>query len=167
MKNLKITPASPAAAVLRALVLAVVLTACNNSRMSSKAITGVSGATGAPASGSTASTTDNFVITSAGTTAASGGAANAVPNVNILIDPTKSTAAAGGQPALTNHCTVGGGGAQTAKPCVCKFSWQEINQTGGSVVPITRAVSTGVSIIQAALATCPAPSEFATIVDST
>lgn len=50
----------------------------------------------------------------------------------------------------------------SAKPCACQFSWQEVNQLSGTVIPITRTVHTAVSKVQSTFVECATPSVYAT-----
>jgi hypothetical protein len=147
---------APVAAMAATLALAcVTLSACTNYRaVKSTALTtgtGVSGPTGT----TTTTTSSTFKITSVTIGGGSGGA----PNVSVFLESSTSTTA----PRLTDRCRIASSGSSTtAKPCVCQFSWQEINSESGSAIPISRTVQTAVTAVQSFLATCAAPSVYNT-----
>ncbi len=87
----------------------------------------------------------------------------ATPVVNIFMDTVKSTTLA------SAHCnTTSGNNVQTQKPCVCQFSWNEVNPNGGASSSIPRTIQTDVSAVQNNLITCPAPGVYTTeIIDGT
>lgn len=89
--------------------------------------------------------------------------AGTAPNIaRIYFDSTSP----GG--AVTQSCTSSGSSAQNSLPCVCQFSWKEVNHTGGDVVAVSRLVTTDVSLTQPNLVECPLPAVYATeIADGT
>jgi hypothetical protein len=77
------------------------------------------------------------------------------PVGNIFFDTALSTA------PVSTHCNVATAG-QTSKPCVCQFSWAEVNPNSGSNVATNRKVQTTVTQVQPNFLSCTAPSVFNT-----
>ncbi|MEO7161305.1 MAG: hypothetical protein ABI041_00150 [Bdellovibrionia bacterium] len=116
----------------------------------------------APTTTSSTTPTDLFVISSVNinssnspTPVPSGTPSGGTPISNIFFDTTLSTA------AVSSHCNVATSG-QTSKPCLCQFSWAEVNPNSGSNVATSRNVQTTVTQVQPNLLSCNAPSVFTT-----
>jgi hypothetical protein len=58
--------------------------------------------------------------------------------------------------SLDELCSKSGG----SRPCRCRFDWEELNQTSGTIVTIARSVSTSLSLVQPGLVSCTAPSVY-------
>ncbi|MEK6706916.1 MAG: hypothetical protein AABZ06_14120 [Bdellovibrionota bacterium] len=62
---------------------------------------------------------------------------------------------------ITNHCNNADGKKEvTSKPCSCRFSWNEINQTTGMDMVIQRTVETAITNVQSNLVSCSAPEVY-------
>ena len=73
----------------------------------------------------------------------------------VSFDNTRSTA------TLQTLCSADTGtssaGSAVSRPCACKFSWQEVNSTTGSNIPVKRNIQTKVVGVQPYGVTCTAP----------
>ncbi|HLE01090.1 MAG TPA: hypothetical protein VJB59_12555 [Bdellovibrionota bacterium] len=61
---------------------------------------------------------------------------------------------------ISNVCSLTTESSLTPKPCLCQFSWSEVNQTTGSSIVIPRTVTTNVLEVQPSLVTCNAPQAY-------
>jgi len=62
---------------------------------------------------------------------------------------------------ISNSCGVASTASTVDRTCRCVYSWDEMNTTSGTVVPVTREVTTGVTNVQSQLVECAAPSVYA------
>ncbi|HAR43248.1 MAG TPA: hypothetical protein DCS07_11575, partial [Bdellovibrionales bacterium] len=70
----------------------------------------------------------------------------------LSFDNTRSTT------TLQTVCSGATDSTTTAtRPCVCKFSWQEINSTSGTNIPVKRNIQTKVTAVQPYGVTCASP----------
>lgn len=89
------------------------------------------------------------------TIAASGsGGGSGTPTTTVFFNTTTSSG------PVSDSCRVGTSGGATAKPCVCEFTWQEVNPSTGSAVTVPRKVRTTVSNVQSYAVTCAAPEVY-------
>lgn len=155
--NLEIsTKALRTGAIVAALLASILSSGCNNNRLKASALKGSSSATGgrtAPVSTSG----DTFKISNVtiAVQSSSGGTAGA-PLTTVYFDAAQSTV------PISNHCNSAISGETATKPCLCQFSWQEVNTQGSAPVTIPRLVTTDVAIVQPNLVSCNAPDVYAT-----
>ena len=79
------------------------------------------------------------------------------PTVTLFFDTTKSTA------PINNHCnTAASGGTTGQKPCLCQFTWIQVNPNAAanSNSSIKRSVQTSLTNVQAASVTCNGPDVY-------
>ncbi|MGK5085479.1 hypothetical protein WDW37_19500 [Bdellovibrionota bacterium FG-1] len=151
---------------------ASVFSACTNSGAPRKPTKPAARASGTPGSSTEASanvlTTDPALTYRVSSTTleeedsnpvpAPSSTANApAPTVNIFLNADAQAS------PFSYHCnTVTGAsaGGQTAKPCNCEYTWQEVNQTGAKAIAVPRLVRTPVLVAQPNLVSCKAPSMY-------
>jgi hypothetical protein len=167
---------NPSLAIALGATLASFAAGCVNSRLSgvgSKLLVAVT-----PAPSSTININGDYFkignVSIASSNGASGGAAgggtDAQPVTTIFIDPSQSrpagasTATAATAPLLNKSCTISNSGAG-AKDCVCRFTWNESNDSTGTNVSFARSVDTPLTNVQGALATCLAPQAYLTDIE--
>ncbi len=110
----------------------------------------------------TSSVTVKFVLANAIVASSS----QTASSVSLFLDPTKTTPLGEN---LSQYCNVTAATANAqAKACNCEFTWDEINRTSDSLVPIKHKVSTAIATAQPNLVVCPMPAVYASeILDNT
>ena len=93
----------------------------------------------------------NYTVTNA--TAAAG--TSAVPIFTVYLSASNPNT------VISNSCT-GTQSPTNSLPCSCQFSWQEMNQTGATQVPIQHNAVTSVLSVQPTVVTCNAPAIYST-----
>ena len=92
--------------------------------------------------------------------AASSGTTTSSQTTSIFIDTTP-VAGQTTVPMISTYCSAAAGAnGIAAKPCQCQFSWQEINSTGATAIPIPRSVVTPITNVQPNLVECAAPDVY-------
>lgn len=141
--------------MIRTLLLitaAIAISACNNTR--NRGTTGSSTDTTANVVASVDEYKINTVtIASTGSTSGSGTSSF---EASIYFNTSTSSSI-----PISNHCSPASGFQESSKPCLCQFSWTEVNTTGGSSVSIPRLVHTSVSKVQASMVGCATPLAYA------
>jgi len=143
-----------------ALALLITLTGCFSNDLSSQRekfrTSSTSGSSGSTTSGSgldsgttTSPSVTKFFISNVITSTT-----GSSPSASLFFDSTRATPA-GSQ--ISAHCATA-----APKTCVCKYSWQEVNTTTTSSIPIPRSVQTNISSVQSSLVVCALPAVFNT-----
>ncbi len=133
----------------------IFLTGCTNSNLQYPSLlaspTSLMGGSGTPSP-------DQFVISTVSIANSANGTSSSA-TASIFFDTSQSTLNA----LVSNHCNVSSSNSnQISKPCLCQFSWTEINPNGGNSSSIPRKTTTPVSAVQASFIGCPAPSIYNT-----
>ncbi len=140
------------------------LASCTNSlsKKYSDAIIGSNGTTTGTTGGTGSSSQDKIVISTVNIAAPSSGSSTNL-TTSIFFDTAKSSV------PISTHCSIpASGSSQTSKPCVCQFSWTEVNPNAGSSSNIPRLVTSAVGVVQPNFVSCNAPEVYSTeILDGT
>lgn len=112
--------------------------------------------------GNTGTTTASSITTSASPTPSPSPSPSPIPTpgtppplMNVFFNTTKSTQSIA---TLCNLPT--SANATNTQPCLCQFTWNEINPYSGSSVPVSRSVQTNVTALQPNVVSCSAPEVF-------
>ncbi len=151
------------ASILLATSIALGASACVNSKLPK--LDKKSNPSASPSPGISTAVGDQFTISEVVVGATNGQAAptGATPVTTIFFDPSRAVPAntANGPAFISNHCSANAAGGQaSAKPCVCQFTWSELNASTGNNIPFTRTIQTSVVNAQQSLVTCNAPDVF-------
>jgi hypothetical protein len=111
----------------------------------------------------TAFSGDTFKVARVNIVAGSGtsGTGTSANTTSVFFDTTPVAGSTTAVPQISTYCSAtAANGAITPKPCQCSFSWQEINSTGATAIPIPRSVVTQVVNVQPNLIECAAPDVY-------
>jgi len=119
----------------------VVLSACTNSRLVPKSIKDAN-ITTEPDSGSTSSyRISNVTVANQAE----------VPTFSVFFDSSSLPS------PITDNCSTKSSNTVAEKPCLCQFSWQQVNPFSSNSSPVQRLIFTPVITVQSNMVSCAAP----------